>query len=125
MSTMRLYGSVIAIVSGIYSISLSTTGMAMTGLAWFMLVLGVIFLVHGILLVTPAAGRMGGGSGIAMIVYSVLMILNQGWMGTMGGPVGMMGGPMTAGMGWSPGMLAIAVLMLASGIIMTSRRDMM
>jgi len=125
MSTMRLYGSVIALVSGGYSLYLSTTVTIMSAPAWFMLVLGLVVIVHGVLLLTPLASRLGAGSSIAMIVYSVLMLINQGWMWTMGTSMGMVGGVMTRSMGWNPGMIAIAALMLASGIIMAVRREMM
>ncbi len=125
MSTMRLYGGAVAIVSGGYSLYLSTAVTMMSAPAWFMFALGLIVMVHGILLLTPLASRLGAGSGIAMTVYSVLMLLNQGWMLTMGTPIGMVGGAMTRSMGWNPGMIAIAALMLASGIIMTVRREMM
>ena len=125
MSAMRLYGSVIAIVSGGYSFYLSTAGTAMNTSAWFMLALGLVVIVHGVLLLTPLASWLRAGSGIAMIVYSVLMLLNQGWMWTMGTPMGMVGGAMTRSMGWNPGMIAITALMLISGIIMTAHKEMM
>ncbi|MDP2731166.1 MAG: hypothetical protein Q8O55_11900 [Dehalococcoidales bacterium] len=126
MSTMRLYGGSIAIVSGGYSLYLSTTtGMTMDTPAWLMLVLGLVVLIHGVILLTPLAGRLGGGNGIAMVVYSVLMLLNQGWMAAMRPPMGMASGVMTGNMTWNPGMVAIALLMLISGLIMTVRKEMM
>lgn len=140
ISTMRLYGAAIALVSGGYSAYLSVTGMSMTAGGWFMLGLGLVVFAHGIVLLTPAAGRLGAASGPLMLGYSVLMLLNQlrvaaGWMtgsGANGGMGGMDGGmgsmssttQMTA-MGADAGMVAIAALMLASGVIMTVRRDMM
>jgi hypothetical protein len=91
-------------------------------------------------LLTPAAARLGGASGPLMLGYAALMLLNQlrlaaGWttMGTGGtggagmGGTGMDGMGSTAGaaaMGADAGMVAIAVLMLASGIIMTVRPGM-
>lgn len=131
-STMRLYGSVIALVSGGYSIYLATTGSGMVTSAWLMLVLGVIVFVHGVALLTPLAARLGSASGPLMLVYAVLMLLNQVWMTSMGssgmgsGMNGMDGMNSVAGsMGWDAGMVAIALLMLASGAIMTTRRDML
>lgn len=128
MSTMRLYGSLIALVSGGYSVYQS-----MTGSAWVMLVLGVIVIVHGVVLLTPAVNRLGTASGPLMIGYAVVMLLNQTLL-TMNGPMsdgmdsgmgsGMDGGMAADGMGVDGGMVAIAVLMLASGVIMTVRRDM-
>lgn len=142
ISTMRLYGAVIALVSGTYSIYLSTTGIEMTTGAWLMAVLGGIVVVHGIVLVTPAIRTLGAYSGPLMLLYSLLMLLNQLRLATTatGMDVGMGSGMndgmttgtrpgMDAGMadmvGVDPGMIAIAGLMLASGIIMTSRSAMM
>jgi hypothetical protein len=142
ISTMRLYGATIAVVSGLYSGYLSVTGAEMSLGAWFMLGLGTIVLIHGLVLVTPAADRLGTASGPLMLAYSALMLLNQlrlaagvgttggtgGMDGSMGGMAGMndagMGSTMAA-MGADAGMVAVAVLMLASGLIMTVRADMM
>jgi hypothetical protein len=141
ISTAQLYGASIAVVSGVYSLFQATTGAGMSGSAWFMAALGVIVLVHGVVLVTPAASALGRASGPLMVGYSVLMLLNQAWLASgvgdgMGGggmnDDGMMdGGSMNDGMqsgmdaasamGADAGMVAIAVLMLASGVIMTSR----
>lgn len=135
-STTRLYGAAIAVVSGLYSAWLATTGGMMRPNSWFMLVLGIVVLVHGIALLTPAAGYLGSWSGPLMILYALLMLGNQAlmaWMVGMGGEMdGEMGGGMGSGMGSGmqggmgvgvdPGMVAIALLMLASGLIMTSPR---
>ena len=141
-STTRLYGALIGLVSGGYSVWLATTGTAMTTSAWWMLTLGVIVLVHGAILVTPAARRLGAASGPLMIAYAVLMLGTQAWMavlaGTMGSTAGMdAGGGMTgmdgmggleggmlAGMGVDAGMVALAVVMLGSGLLMTRRDEM-
>lgn len=144
--TARLYGGVIAVVSGLYSLFLASTGMSMmTGAWWFMALLGLVVLVHGVLLF-GSPETLGGHSGPLMIVWAVLMLLNQAWLGSpiwmaggsgygmdggMGGP---MGGNMDGGtsggmggsagmMGWDPGMVAIAVIMLASGLLMWTRSD--
>lgn len=141
-SATRLYGSSIAIVSGVYSLWLATTGAGMTGSAWLMLLLGVVVLLHGVVLVTPLAESLGSASGPLMIAYAVVMLLNQAWMGARrtwwGGTDGGMGGPMggmDGGMGsmWgmdgtmmagpNVGMIAIAILMLVSGVIMTVGSD--
>jgi hypothetical protein len=74
-----------------------------------------------------------------MIGYSLVMLLNQALVGVTGsvnwgmgsgmgsgmngGMSGGMGSSMTAGMGWDLGMVALAVLMLISGVIMTNRRN--
>jgi hypothetical protein len=103
--------------------------MSMSTGAWFMLALGAIVLVHGIALLTPVSDRLGSASGPLMLVYAALMLLNQLRLetGTMmdGGMSGMDGGMNTgmAAMGADPGMVALAVLMLASGLIMTSKTD--
>ena len=145
VSTMRLYGAAIGIVSGIYSIAVSVSGGSMTAGGWFMLALGVVVAVHGTVLLTPLAERLGGASGPLMLAYAALMLFNQlrlaagsatgmsgGMEDGMGGS-GMddgMGSAMdpaveTVAMGADPGMIAIAGLMLLSGLIMTVRRDMM
>lgn len=133
LSTMRLYGSSIAVVSGAYSLYLATTGPAMATTDWGMLLLGVVVLLHGVILLTPLAARLGRASGPLMIGYAALMLLVQAWMATMnpmgdGMNDGMESGAAMepgAAMGADPGMVAIALLMLASGVIMTARRGML
>lgn len=136
-ATTRQYGAAIALVSGLYSLVSATGGTGMMGSnsGLLMALLGVIVVVHGVVLLTPYASRLGNASGPLMIGYSLVMLLNQALVGTtgsmnwgMGGGMdsGMgsgMGSGMTAGMGWDLGMVALAVLMLISGVIMTSRRD--
>lgn len=129
LSTMQLYGSVIALVSGGYSVYLATLGTRMSTAAWFMLALGAVVIVHGAILLTSVAARVGTASGPLMIGYALLMLLNQALMASMGG-AGMRNGmtgmdSMRGGMGADAGMIAIALLMLASGAIMTARREMM
>lgn len=128
MGVARLYGGVIAVVSGLYSLWLSSTGMAFDAAGTLMAILGLVVLLHGVaLFVVP--DRLGDASGPLMVVWAVLMLLNQVWMATMTGPgtmdggMGMNGGMdsgmgVVGGMGWNVGMLAIAVIMLASGVIM-------
>jgi hypothetical protein len=114
----RLYGASIAIVSGTYSVLSATIGMASSGAGGpVMLVVGVVVLIHGIALLTPAAAAIGRASGPLMIAWAAIMFVNQllsavlpGW--TMGA------------MSWDGGMVAIALIMLASGLIM-SRRSLM
>ena len=100
--------------------------------SWIMAILGVIVIVHGTVLLTPYAGRIGGASGPLMIVYAIVMLLNQLLLATgmlddgsgmgMTNTMGQTG--MTAGMSWDGGMVSLAVLMLLSGIIMTRNREM-
>lgn len=127
VSNTRLYGAVIALASGLYSVwSASMAPRAATS-SWLMGLLGVVVLVHGTVLLTNYAERLGSASGPLMIVYSVVMLLNQALLGTgmmaNGSGRGMsdeMGGStMTSGMSWDAGMVALAVLMLVSGLIMT------
>ncbi|MFQ5950900.1 MAG: hypothetical protein ACE5KH_02310 [Candidatus Geothermarchaeales archaeon] len=102
----------------------------MSASAWFMLALGAIVFAHGFVLFTSLAHRLRGTSGPLMIVYASLMLLNQAWMGGM--PPSSMGSGMgdglgnvtTGSIGWDAGMVAIAVLMLASGTIMIARKEM-
>jgi hypothetical protein len=130
LSNTRLYGASIAFVSGGYSLWSASMASRMTATGWLMGVLGVVVIVHGAVLLTSFAARLGDASGPLMIAYSIVMLANQAWMGTMsGGPMGdgMMGRGMAPGMGpgWDAGMVALAILMLVSGAIMTARQEMM
>ncbi|WP_226023914.1 hypothetical protein [Halomicrobium salinisoli] len=139
VSDTRLYGASIAFASGLYSLWSASTGTRMSAGAWAMLLLGLIVVVHGAALLTGYADRLGGASGPLMIGYAVLMLANQpliaggmlgadamgsgsGMDGGMGG--GMGGSQMTAAMGWDAGMVALALLMLASGLIMSRGSNM-
>jgi hypothetical protein len=134
VSETRLYGAVIAVTSGIYSLwSASVAPQLTTGMIVMALV-GVVVLVHGIVLVTALADQLANTSGPLMIGYSVIMILNQTLLGT--GVLGMSGGSgmgmqegmgpsqMTSGMGVDAGLVFLAVIMLASCIIMTRQQSM-
>lgn len=131
VSNTRLYGASIGVVSGGYSLWSASMASSMGTGGWLMAVLGVVVLVHGALLLTEYADRIGDASGPLMIGYAGLMLVNQallgsgmmdgmGTMGTTGmdGRMGMGGSTATAGMGWDAGMVALAALMLASGVIM-------
>lgn len=132
VSNTRLYGAAIALASGLYAIWSASLSSRMVASSWLMLLLGVIVVVHGGVLLTAYADRLGGASGPLMIAYAAVMLLNQALLGTgimaggtgmgtadgMGATGGMGGSTITAGMGWDAGMVALAALMLASGIIM-------
>jgi hypothetical protein len=128
VSNTRLYGASIALVSGLYSLWSASMASRMVTSGWIMGILGVVVIVHGAVLLTEYAGRLGDASGPLMVAYSVVMLLNQALLGTgmmddgsgMGMNGGMGGSGMTAGMGWDAGMVALAVLMLVSGVIMTN-----
>lgn len=127
--TARLYGGSIAVVSGLYSLFLGSMGTTMAATDWVMVLLAIVVLVHGVALFAVPE-RLGEWSGPAMVAYAIVMLLTQGWMASMdGGGMGMDGG-MGDGMmggsmgGMSLGMVAIAVLMLASGVIMWSQASM-
>lgn len=129
-ATTRQYGAAIALVSGLYSLVSATWGggMMRTRSSGRLLValLGIVVVVHGVVLLTPYADRLGSASGPLMIAYSLVMLLDQALVGATGstnwGMAGGMGPGMTTGMGWDLGMVALALLMLISGIIMTNRR---
>ncbi len=128
VSTMRLYGGLIALASGGYAVYRSLAPMELSGSAWFMLVLGGVVIVHGVVLFTPAAGRLSGVSGWLMMGYAVLMLAQQTWLGMgMGGGMDGMGGMGgmngAVAMSWDLGMVVLALLMLASGVVMAARRD--
>ncbi|MFC7130463.1 hypothetical protein [Haloferax chudinovii] len=138
-ATTRQYGAAIALVSGVYSLISATGGTGMMGSnsGLLMALLGIIVVVHGVVLLTPYADRLGNASGPLMIGYSLVMLLNQALVGVTGsanwgmgsgmgsgmdgGMTGGMGSTMTAGMGWDLGMVALAILMLISGTIMMNR----
>lgn len=115
----RLYASAIAIVSGTYSIVSAVAGgmgsMPMSDSV--MLILGVVVLLHGIVLLTPAAERLGRASGPLMILWAAIMLGNQAL-------AAMTSGSMMNTSSWDGGMVAIAILMLASGLIMSRSEGM-
>lgn len=115
----RLYASAIAVVSGVYSIASALAdgmGSMATG-ATVMLVVGAVVIAHGVALLTPFAGRLGRASGPLMVLWAVIMLGNQVVAATSDSMMG--------AMAWDGGMVAIAVLMLASGLIMTRSRESM
>lgn len=132
VSNTRLYAASIAFMSGVYSIWSATSAAQMVTSGWIMGVLGVVVIVHGAVLLTGYANRLGDSSGLLMVVYAVVMLLNQVLLGTgtlgdgrgMGMSDGMGGSSMTAGMGWDAGMVALALLMLVSGVIMVRGTSM-
>lgn len=134
VSTMRLYGGAVGVVSGTYSVWLALDGAGMGGGAgWVMALVGLVALVHGLALFTPVASSIGRASGPLMMGYAAVMLLLQAWAeltdpmdGGMGGMDGTMGGTVDGMMvGADAGMLALALLMLFSGVVMTLRREML
>ena len=113
----RLYASAIALVSGMYSIgSAIAGGMSMMPMSdSVMLIVGVVVIAHGIVLLTPLAERLGRASGPLMIVGAAIMLANQ-LLATMSGSMMV---------SWDAGMVALAGLMLASGLIMSRRPSRM
>ncbi len=126
VSNTRVYGAAIAFVSGLYSLWSASMASRMVTSGWLMAVLGVVVIIHGAVLLSEHADRLGSASGPLMVVYSVVMLLNQALLGAgmmddgsgMGMNDGMGGSAMTGGMGWDVGMVALATLMLVSGLIM-------
>jgi hypothetical protein len=108
VTSSRLYGAAIALVSGLYSVAsgLGDDSAAMRMGTSVMLVIGGVVIVHGIVLLTPIAERMGAVSGPLMVAWAAVMLTNQLLAGTMG---------------WDGGMVALACLMLISGLIMSIR----
>lgn len=116
-SNLRLYASAIAIVSGLHGIYVTTTGVQMTANAWFMLAVGLLVTMHGLILLTPRApGPLA--SGVRMIVYGVIMIADPILVATR---QGVPGGPLSADPIASMGTIAFGVLLLVSGAIMVVR----
>lgn len=110
----RFYASAIALVSGIYSIGSAIAGgmgpMPMSGSV--MLVVGFVVIAHGIVLLTPLAERLGRASGPLMIVWAIIMLANQLLAATMSS---------STMVSWDACMVALAALMLVSGLIMSRR----
>lgn len=124
ISTTRLYAAAIAIVSGIYAIATASLGLGdepmpmeveRTMGGWVMVGIGAVVLLHGVVLLTPASHAIGRVSGPLMVLWAAIMLVQQ-WLIGMGAQRSMM--PM---MEADPGMIAIAVLMLISGLIMIAR----
>lgn len=134
VSNTRLYGGAIAFASGLYSLWSATSAARMVPSSWLMVILGVVVIAHGAVLLTAYAERLGDASGPLMILYAVIMLLNQallaadvlddgspmdGMNGGMGVTDGMSDGMGAAtAMGWDVGMVLLALLMLVSGLIM-------
>lgn len=126
-SNTRLYGAAIAVTSGVYSMWSAASASRVVASSWVMALLGIVVIVHGAILLSSFADRLGSTSGPLMIVYAVVMLLTQALVGAgmlddgsaMGMSTSMGESTMTAGMGWDVGMVALALLMLASGLIMT------
>jgi K+ transporter len=76
----RLYVGAIAVVSGTYSLFAAAAGTMTTTSpsAIVMLVVGIIVLVHGASLLTPAAHRIGRLSGPAMLLWAGVTLAESG-----------------------------------------------
>lgn len=119
-ATYRLYGAAIALVSGTYSMWSASMASAFDMNAWLMLVLGAIVVIHGVLLLTQFVARLGSLSGPLMVGYALFMLGHQALLalelvGTEGG-AGME--PVRSTMAFDGGMVALAALMLISGVLM-------
>lgn len=110
----RSYAAAIALLSGMYSIgSALAGGMGMTPMSdSVMILVGIVVIAHGVVLLTPLAERLGRASGPLMIVWAGIMLANQLLAATMAGLMMVT---------WDAGMVALAVLMLTSGLIMSRR----
>jgi len=124
LSATRLYASSIALVSGAYSLLTAGGSLAALGIGGVvMLIVGVAVLVHGVVLLTPAVELIRRASGPLMILWAFSMLGNQALLAVM--PGWGMGGSMAMAspVGWDPGMVAIAAIMLSSGLIMSVPRS--
>lgn len=109
MRNSEMYGGIIAVISGLYSISLGMQSMNMASM-WLMYLLGAAVTIHGAALLVDMDLEFLESSGELMVGYSIVMLLNQGWMYSMN----ML----------NTGMVAIATIMFGNGFIMY-RRDSM
>ncbi len=112
VSDARLFGAAIALVSGANSLaSAFGDGMGMMPMSDSIMVLvGLVVIAHGVVLLTPIADRIGSVSGPLMIVWAAIMLANQ--------LSAALSESLTPAWG---GMVALAVLMLTSGAIMSRR----
>ena len=123
LTPTRQYGAAIALASGLYSLFAMDGAMASTA-GTVMLVVGAVAVVHGIALLTPVADRLGNASGPLMVGYSLIMLVNQAVAMDSGRSSTDMGMGMDSGsqmgemMALDAGMVALAALMLVSGLIM-------
>jgi hypothetical protein len=83
-----------------------------------MIGVGIVVLLHGMVLLSPAAERLGRASGPLMVLWAAIMLGNQALAALTSS------GSMMGAMSWDGGMVAIAALMLASGLIMIRREQM-
>lgn len=118
LPTMWLYGALIAFASGGTSLVLSTTGPTMGATAWAMLLVGLAVVAHGVVLLLPLARPMAPWHGPLMVLWGLAMLTIQGWMARMTAPMDPGATP-----GVDVGMVALAVLMLASGLVMARAGD--
>ena len=133
-STTSVYAAAIALVSGGYSLLVGLAGIdvsfGMSGpqieivtSVWIMLLLGIVVLIHGVALLRLSGGRFRTISGLLMIGYSIVMMLNQALVGTgtfngSGMAASSMRNGAAVGTSWDGGVVALAILMLISGILM-------
>ena len=123
LTPTRQYGAAIALASGLYSLFAMDGAMA-SAAGTVMLVVGAVAVVHGIVLLTPVADRLGNASGPLMVGYSLIMLVNQAVAMDSGRSSTDMGMGMDSGsqigemMALDAGMVALAALMLVSGLIM-------
>jgi hypothetical protein len=125
-SSTRLYGAAIGLAMGGYSLAAATTGQ-MTAAAWVVALAGAVATLHGLALLTPIAGHLGSASGPLMLLYALVMLGNQVlvWMTTSLLAESAMRvhdiGPEPALTGVDEGLVALTLLMFASGLITTVR----
>lgn len=129
-SNTQLYSAAIASVSGLYSVGIPLMQPEMDASGLLMVLLGIIVLFHGLLLLTNEFPWLQQRSSPLMMGYAIVMLLNQLGLATgimnggSGSAMGMAQPDMMPTMGWDAGMVALAVLMLLSGLIMRRTSSM-
>lgn len=71
------YLPVTAFPTGLYSLWSASSASEMVLSGWLILGLGLVVLVHGTVLLTDLADRLGTASGPLMIGYAAIVLLNQ------------------------------------------------
>ena len=129
--TSRWYGGLVAVVAGIYAIAMAAWGPGMSYADWFLLVVGGVVFGHGVALVGGFSRRLDATSGALLVGYALVLVLSQAWLGVRDdSPLqqGTLSSPSVhrelgwSTLPWDPGLVALAIVLLGSGVIMTAVR---
>lgn len=112
----RFVAGVLAVVSGGYSLVGATGEMAVVLSEWFMLLLGVVAVSHGLALLVTGAERFGRANGPVICLWATAMALVQ--FRVRSSPRFADGGVWTSNPGDPTWMLGLAALAFGSGLVL-------